>query len=282
MNQSTSAFSRIAFLALFCAQMSMVTSIVHANDGSTTESHVNNISITHASTKNSRLNQVESYYHPQTYCTNKIESLTKHPEHESILRHDIDCMMTALKPYQQMDTTIHPNTPYFAYKAQAWLSYAYSEDSEKSLTNAGAYALNEGLAILKLLKENKTDQLMLTTNIPPTSAIMRPDLWSTLMALKENGAITIAPRELAYGEVQLIWAAAEYCEFGWRHSNEHFRAAQRWINVAQEKFINSRTESDVLQFQRDNKDLFPIFNKLDTGDNQCRQNQITSITIRTH
>lgn len=281
MNYSTSAFSRVAFLALFAAQISMVASIVHADDTKTADESVKNIVITNTATNNNR-QQIAPNYQPQTYCTDEIEALTSHPDHENILRHDIDCMMTILRSYQQTDATteqnLHSNVPYFAYKAQAWLSYAYSEDSEKSLTNAGRYALNQGLSILHSLQENHVDQLELTTNIPPTSAIMRPDLWSSLMALKENGATTTAPRELAYGEVQLIWAAAEYCELGWRHSNEHFRAAQRWVDAAQEKFINQHTESDILQLQQDTSAMFDIFRQLDTGDGQCQQNQTISIT----
>ena len=234
--------------------------------------------------KNNTVNQIAPNYKPNTYCTNAIEKQTSHPEHESVLRHDIDCMFTALKPYQQTQSVssqahnIDNNSAYFAYKAQAWLAYAYSEDSEKSLTSAGAYALNEGLNILTKLQDNKAEQLALTTDIPPTSAIMRPDLWASLVALKKSDAIADNPRKLAFAEVQLVWAAAEYCERGWRHSNEHFWAAQRLLDNTQEDFINAQKDEDkIRQFQQDTLTMFKIFEPLDTGDDQCHQHQVVSL-----
>lgn len=176
-------------------------------------------------------------YQPDSYCTAQIEANTSHPQRQSQLRHDIDCMMTELKAYQA------DNQPamirYHAYKAQGWLNYAYHEDAEGSLTRAGEYALAEGLSILTGLRNNQSSRLSSHTPIPPTSGLMRPDLWATLMGIKANGAMTATPRETAYAEVKLVWAAAEYCEFGWRHAREHFAAAERWVNQAKVTAYNT-------------------------------------------
>lgn len=282
MNQLQSAFSRIATSAILISQIALLSTNVHAAENSTAQQATSKPITNNIFAVNSRLSQIVPHYHPQTYCTADIEAQTNHPRHVNILRRDIDCMLTALKPYQQLDTSndadTDPNVPYFAYKAQAWLNYAYSKNIENSLTDAGAYALSEGLTILQLLQENRTDELILTTDVPPTSAIMRADLWATLMALKHNGATVDSPRELAFGEVQLIWAAAEYCDSGWRRSNEHFSAAQKWIEASYDSFINHNTESKALQLQDDASSLFQMFEQLDTGDDQCQEYKITSFS----
>ncbi|WP_227429641.1 hypothetical protein [Psychrobacter sp. I-STPA6b] len=207
-------------------------------------------------------------YNPQTYCTPEIEAQTSHPDHESQMRYDIDCMITELKPYQQYQGT-SSNIPYYAYKAQGWLNYAYNEDSEGSLTDAGAYALNEALVILDALRHNQTEQLTLVTDIPPTSALMRPDLWAQLIALKQNNASTISPRDLAYSEVQLVWAAAEHCERGWRHSRQHFLAAERYLDKATNLYIDTYNDSQAQKLQQDTRRLFTSLENLDREDNQC-------------
>lgn len=287
MNPIQSALFRVACPAILLAQLSMFSTIAYANDSS----NVNTVDTQHKTSffenvfaRNTAFDQTVPNYYPQTYCTPDIEAKTQHPQHQNILRHDIDCMLTALKPYQQLDTnSVLPedkNIPYFAYKAQAWLAYAYSENSEKSLTKAGAYALSEGLNILQKLQQNRSDELSLNSDIPPTSAVMRPDLWANLMSLKQHGATVISPRNLAFGEVQLIWAAAEYCELGWRHSNEHFKAAQKWTDRAQQDFIENSTEETILNFEQDYISMFQLFESLDTGDKQCLENKVTSFSVQ--
>lgn len=206
----------------------------------------------------------ESY---PNYCTTEIESQTQHPDKPTSLQYQIDCMMTELKAYQ--DSAQVASVQYYAYKAQAWLNYAYHENSEGSLTDAGNYALAEALSILQALREDSAERLLVTSDIPPTSALMRPDLWATLMTLKQHGGIEVSPREMAYSEVKLVWAASEYCEFGWRHAREHFNAAERWINQSRIAVLNSAKDLTASQLDKEITSLFKIYEPLDALDNQC-------------
>lgn len=197
----------------------------------------------------SSLPATSNLYSAGSYCQGDMQNDTHHAQYTSELRYDIDCMMTQLKDYQHDEQS--PNTRYYAYKAQAWLNYAYSEDSEGSLTTAGTDALYQGLTLYYALQQNQLDQLDLTLAIPNSSSLMRPDLWATLQSLKHQGGIESNPRELAFAEVKLIWAAAEYCEFGWRHAREHFAAAERWINQSKVNYLNGNSSTSIDSFTTD-------------------------------
>lgn len=173
----------------------------------------------------------------ESYCTGEIAATTQHAQYVSKRQYEIDCMMTELKQYQQAG--LDPNIQYNAFKAQAWLSYAAAEDSEGSVSPAGTEAWQQGVSLLQALRNHQADLLMHSANIPNYSTLLRPDLWATLLALKQNGATAVAPRELAFSEVKLIWAAAEQCEADWRHAREHFDATERWLNQATTAYVDN-------------------------------------------
>jgi len=136
---------------------------------------------------------------PANYCNTDIEAQTSHPKYQSTEQRAIDYMLTQLRVYQQ-PTSHSSHQQYFAYKAQAWLNYAYHEDSIKSESVAGKQAFQAGELILQALQNGEDEHLSVTTDIPSSSALMRPDLWATLVALKnstseDNENTIIAPRE---------------------------------------------------------------------------------------
>lgn len=181
---------------------------------------------------------------------------------------NISCMLSQLQAYQQKDNSVLQH--YFSYKAQAWLTYANHEYSINSRTDAGSHALQLGSAILQALQKGTEHQLSLTTDIPQTSALMRPDLWATLTALTDSDGMSAAPRELAYSEVALIWAAADQCEYGLRSAGAHFRMADRWLEQAREAYVNTHdSKSNVALEERINR-YFKQYAPLDMGDGQCR------------
>ena len=128
----------------------------------------------------------------------------------------IDHLSTRLVAYTAKDSM----SRYQAYKAKMWLSYAQNELSETSLTTAGQEALQNAQILVDGLVQGQP--LSLTTPILSVSQVMRRDLWQQVEYLKQQGALATAPENLAHAEVMLVWAAAEYCELGWRHANEHF------------------------------------------------------------
>ena len=113
------------------------------------------------------------------------------------------------------------------------------ERNEASLTKASRYALAEALSIVEALKTNQVDKLPLTADIPPTSGLQRPDLWASLLTIKQTPAFTPLVKTVADSEVKLIWAEAEFCEFGWRHSREHYNTVDRWVATAELTALNT-------------------------------------------
>ena len=137
---------------------------------------------------------------------------------------------------QQVEAELHGTDPllrYHAYKAKMWLSYVKSETSIQGLSHAGQEALQHAQILVDGF--NPPAQLSLTTPVLSMAQVMRRDLWVQLEYLKGLGAIHVAPERLAQAEVTLVWAAAEYCELGWRHAREHFQAAERTIFQVQQQ-----------------------------------------------
>ncbi|CAM3031910.1 OmpA family protein [Acinetobacter celticus] len=133
----------------------------------------------------------------------------------------VNSLSSTLAHYNNADAA----TRYHAYKAKMWLSYAVNEHSESSLTVAGQEAMQHAQGIDDALKNHQA--VSLTTPVLSVSQVMRRDLWQQAEYLKQHGALEKAPERLAHAEVMLVWAAAEYCELGWRHAKEHFNAAEQ-------------------------------------------------------
>jgi len=188
----------------------------------------------------------------------------------------IACMQLQLKSYQL--ASMSARQQYFAYKAQAWLNYANHEDRINSSTAAGNYAFDEAKNILQALQSGKENSLNLTVDIPKTSALMRPDLWANISALKDSGGIANAPRELAFSEVSLVWAAADHCEHGSRSSGPHFRMADRWLEQAREAFVNANDSAASVAMQELAVSYYQQYKSLDPSDDVCRGQVLTSPT----
>ncbi|WP_291356012.1 OmpA family protein [Acinetobacter sp. UBA3106] len=150
-------------------------------------------------------------------------------------RHQINTLSTTLQQYTDADAL----TRYHAYKAKMWLSYAVNQQSEHSLTVAGQEALQQAQSIVSGLQSKQ--KLSLTTPVLSVSQVMRRDLWWQIEYLKQQGAIDKAPESLAHAEVMLVWAAAEYCELGWKHAQEPFNAVQQALDQVVESTGVQRT-----------------------------------------
>ena len=193
-------------------------------------------------------------------------------------QHTIECMINELKPYQLKTMTVEQQ--YWAYKAQAWLNYANHEDSIKSRSSAGTTAFDSGATILQALQSENINTLNLTVDIPTTSALMRPDLWATISALKDSGGIATAPRELAFSEVGLIWAATNQCEHGSQQSGAHFRMSDRWLEQAREAYVNAHNAEDNMALITLINDYYKEYAPLDAVDDRCEGQTLTPYTER--
>lgn len=190
----------------------------------------------------------------------------------------ISCMMVQLQQYQQQEYPARQQ--YLAYKAQAWLNYAHHQASTNSKTTTGRHAFQEGSNILTALNNGTDEQINLTPDIPKTSALMRPDLWATLNALKNSGGIALAPRELAFSEVTLVWAAAEQCAQGWQQSGTHFRMSERWLEQAREAYVNAHTSKENVALEERINRYFKQYESLDTGEDKCQGQVFPNTTLR--
>lgn len=123
-----------------------------------------------------------------------------------------------------------PKTLYHAQKARSWLDYALHQNSEGGLTKAYDSAMEQALLLTSQLEQGQ--QPSMVTAVPSSSGVMRRDLWAIAELLKTHPAFDQIQTDVAKAEVKLVWAAAEHCELGWRHSREHFAAAERWLSIA--------------------------------------------------
>lgn len=220
-----------------------------------------------------------------TSCSNtnmSNPSLLKSRQYQSTTRDIIDCKMAEIKSFQDsalLSTLSEPQAArqqYLAYKAQAWLNYATHEHSIKSHTAAGSHALHSADIILQALKSSNEQTLDLNLDIPASSALMRPDLWAILTALKENGGIEQAPRELAFSEVGLVWAAADYCEHGTHQASPHFRMADRWLEQAREAYVNAHDSETNVALEAITNSYYKQYALVDSNDdNSCRSYSFT-------
>ena len=208
-----------------------------------------------------------------SYCYDDKVAQNAHANSQQSEQQTIDCMLTELATYQQNSLTTRQQ--YFAYKAQAWLNYASYENSIKSHSSAGSHALKAAATILQKLQSDADKDLSLTTDIPSTSALMRPDLWATISALKgstlnNSNSEIIAPRELAFSEVALIWAAADQCAHDRRQSGTHFRMAERWLEQAREAYVNAHDSKTNVALENSIVDYYKRYVPLDPQDDICR------------
>ena len=196
--------------------------------------------------------------------------------YQSATRATIDCKIAELERFQDQ-AVLSPlsqeqaaRQQYLAYKAQAWLNYATHENSIKSHTAAGNHALQSADTILQALKSSNELMLDLNPDIPASSALMRTDLWAILTALKDKGGIEQAPRELAFSEVGLVWAAADYCEHGSSQAGPHFRMADRWLEQAREAYVNAHDSETNVALEELTNRYYKQYALVDSSDDSCR------------
>ena len=235
-------------------------------------STVSCVSTTSISPKNTTLKTAD-------YClsSNKVESQAQAADDktQSVQQRAINCMLNELQTYQQKNMSARQQ--YFAYKAQAWLNYATDKDSMNSRSDDSVEAAQTAENILQALKNDKVEDLELIEDIPSTSALMRPDLWATLNALKDSGGINSAPREIAFSEVSLIWAASDQCERGAKSSNSHFRMADRWLEQAREAFVNTHDSKANVALEALIVRYYEEYAPLDSSDDTCNGQALKTI-----
>lgn len=179
------------------------------------------------------------------FCTPVIAATPKAPT-SFYQRAEIgykNALIRDLKQYQQSDNALER---YVAYQAQGWLTFANYEQSQNHKAVA-IKAFDHTQKLFDLLKQHKTATLDPSPFLPDSRPLVRPDLWATLNALKQSGAINIAPREMALSEVALLWSQDNQ-----RYPDQigvQLRVVDRWLETAREAFVNAHDSADNVRLE---------------------------------
>ena len=122
---------------------------------------------------------------------------------------------------------------YHLAKARAWLDMATSEYHQTDTSGILPAAISQAETLITALENGQAN---IGTDMPmdfPGSEKVRTDLWEKVTAIKSKGNATCWQRQLAEGEVQLIWAGHEKVESGWGHAEPYARIAENSIAEAQ-------------------------------------------------
>lgn len=179
------------------------------------------------------------------FCTPVIAATPKTPSN-FYQRAEIgykNALIRDLKQYQQSDNALER---YVAYQAQGWLTFANYEQSQNHKA-AAIKAFDNTQKLFDMLKQHKTVTLEPSPFLPDSRPIVRPDLWATLNALKQSGAIDIAPREMALSEVALLWSQDN--QHSAKQIGAQLRMVDRWLEIAREAFVNAHDSSDNVRLE---------------------------------
>lgn len=121
---------------------------------------------------------------------------------------------------------------YHLAKARTWLDMASSEYYQVDTSGIIVAAITQAETLLTALENNQTNISTDTPADTPGSEKIRTDLWEKIAAIK-NKNYTCGQRQLAEGEVQLIWAGHEKMESGWGHAESYVRITENSIAEAQ-------------------------------------------------
>jgi|GEM_PF-3745996 len=197
------------------------------------------------------------------FCTPVIAATPKAPSNfyqRAEIGYKI-ALIQDLKRYQQSDDALER---YAAYQAQGWLTFANYEQSQNHKT-AASQAFNNTQNLFDLLNQNKTATLSQVPFLPDSQPLVRPDLWATLNALKQSGAINIAPREMALSEVALLWSQDNQ-----RYPNligAQLRMTNRWLEQAREAFVNAHESNDNVRLEELINTYFKQYSMLSDNKN---------------
>ncbi|WP_051526916.1 OmpA family protein [Alkanindiges illinoisensis] len=182
-------------------------------------------------------------------------------------QNSVAALQQRVQPFLQSNDVL---TQYHAQKAQMWLTYAANQHSEGSSTAAEQQAQAQALQLIEQLEQQQP--VSTTTPVIQASKVMRRDLWVNAELLKQQAGFDCAATEIAQAEVMLVWAAAEHCELGWRHSRELFAAAERLIDKANYQAANCHATAQSLAAQplpAWNKANYPSLEQLNGPEKGC-------------
>ncbi|MBN9412010.1 MAG: OmpA family protein [Burkholderiales bacterium] len=123
---------------------------------------------------------------------------------------------------------------YHLSKAQCWLDVSFHEYTRNDRSAFPQQALEQS-ARLATAMENKVSPLPFDTPHVNGAEPIRPDLWARAGALRQHGGFQCAQQATACGEVELVHAANENTQQGWRHARPYVQMAEDRLALAEQQ-----------------------------------------------
>jgi OmpA-OmpF porin, OOP family len=136
------------------------------------------------------------------------------------------------------DTGKYPTASYALAKAQCWLDVSFHEFTRNDRSSFVAEALDESVKLTQAMTSNPNSVGILAsqTKLVNDSQKVRPDLWLRAEQIKASpgfgGLNNCSEKLVACAEVELVHAANEYKQQGWRHSRPYIQIAEDNLNNA--------------------------------------------------
>lgn len=126
-----------------------------------------------------------------------------------------------------------PVADYALSKAQCWLDVSLHEYTRNDRSSFTQEAFNESDRILTALEHNAQTDPAESASLIKNADKLREDLWAKLAQLKQSKGLVCYARQAACAEVELVHAANENQQQGWRHANPYVQMAEELVAQAQ-------------------------------------------------
>lgn len=116
-------------------------------------------------------------------------------------------------------------------RAQLWIDFAQEEFIELDDTGVAEDALQRALQIIDWLENQQPEGEPIPAVLRGMTRV-REDLWTRLATAQQESKPCAAPF-LGKAEIQLLWAAHEQPELGWRHASRYLGDAEKLLEQAE-------------------------------------------------
>lgn len=123
-----------------------------------------------------------------------------------------------------------PLADYHLSKAQCWVDVSFHEYTRNDRSRFPQEALDQSAALAAAMERG--GPLPMDTPHVNGATPLRPDLWARLTGLRSHAGYRCAQQATACAEVELVHAANENQQQGWRHAKPYVQMAEDGLNRA--------------------------------------------------
>lgn len=155
-----------------------------------------------------------------------VPPLTGTPSLAAVL--NLDTLQAALR---ELNAAGVPVRSYAFAKAQHWLDFARAEEDARDRSGIVTEAARQAAQIIQQIWAGDP-QAGSETPMFKDEKKVREDLWQLAAEMKKHPSFAAAADRVAQLEVQLVRAAHEHAQLGWRAARPHIAAAERMARDA--------------------------------------------------